>query len=73
MYPPWDEQHPMDYDEVMAQCLGWIRSGAIDVVVRLPGKSPGADCEVVAALETGLRVVRYDPTKQLRPDALGDA
>lgn len=60
MFPAWEEQHPMTYEEIMDQCLAWIRSGAIDLVVRLAGQSPGADREVIAALESGVRVVPFD-------------
>jgi len=43
----WELVSPHDYDYWMSYCLGWLR--ACDVMLRLPGQSPGADVEEAVA------------------------
>lgn len=46
--------HPHDYEDWMAQDLEWLTT--CQLVVRLPGESPGADREVVFAKSLGIHV-----------------
>lgn len=50
-----DLQHHRDYEDWMAYHLHWLP--LCDVVLRLPGESPGADSEVARATELGIPVV----------------
>lgn len=50
----WDEQRPHDYEFWMAHCFAWL--DVCDAVYRMPGESPGADREVMRALEAGIPV-----------------
>ena len=52
----WHMMHPRKWEEWMALDNEWLR--ACDTVLRLPGKSKGADIECAAAREMGLPV--YD-------------
>lgn len=55
--------HPHGYETWMALDMAWL--AACDVLVRLPGDSPGADREVAEAEQLGIPVV-------LLPDLAGD-
>lgn len=46
-YSRWCSSYPLDWDTVMDLCLEEVRRS--DVLVRLPGVSPGADAEVAEA------------------------
>lgn len=59
----WDFLHHRDYDFWMDQTIAWV--GRCDAVLRLPGKSKGADMEVERAEELGLPVF-YDTGALLR-------
>lgn len=43
------------YEDWMRWCLAWVER--CDVLLRLPGESPGADREVAHAREHGVRVL----------------
>ena len=53
----WDVISDHNYDEWMAFCLAWVKR--CDAVLRLPGKSRGADLEVQCARQNDL-LVFYD-------------
>ena len=50
----WHLVCPNEYETWMAKGLAWLE--ACDVLLRLPGRSPGADREVGRAFELGLPV-----------------
>ena len=50
----WHLVCPNGYETWMGMDLAWLE--ACDVLLRLPGRSPGADREVVRAFELGLPV-----------------
>jgi hypothetical protein len=50
----WDSIHPHDYEFWMEQGAEFL--DRCDAVLRLPGESPGADREVVMAIEAGMHV-----------------
>lgn len=50
----WDLISPRGWDDWMEQSLAWI--SRCDVLVRLPGTSPGSDREVLLARERGMPV-----------------
>jgi hypothetical protein len=50
----WELIHPAPYETWMAQDLSWIER--CDAVLRLPGKSKGADREVIRANDRGIPV-----------------
>lgn len=50
----WDTVHPRGYEFWMEQCLAWVER--CDVLLRLPGESPGADREVEHAKRHGMAV-----------------
>jgi len=54
----WHMARPAPYDVWLGMDLELIRSGKVDAVYRIPGESPGADREEIAARETGLLVLR---------------
>lgn len=63
--PHWSHlQHllyPLPYEAWMSHCFEWLQ--ACDVVLRLPGDSPGADRETSAARRLGIPV--FDTLDQL--------
>ena len=50
-----DQIRPRRYEEWMRQCLAFIQK--CDIVVRMPGVSPGSDRECAAAAEAGIPVL----------------
>lgn len=56
--------HPHDYETWMALDMAWL--AACDVLVRIPGESPGADREVAEAEAIGIPVVIL---RDVYPDA----
>lgn len=56
LYHLWEQITPHNYEYWMQLCLAWVESCA--AILRLPGKSKGADREVALAVELGLDV--YD-------------
>lgn len=50
----WDMVHPHPYEYWMKLDRGWL--GSCDVLLRLPGRSPGSDREVLWAKELGIPV-----------------
>ena len=55
LYRAWHERHPASYEEAMALCFAEV--SRCDVLLRMPGASPGADREVKHAIERGIPVV----------------
>ena len=54
------------HDEVMTQCLKWV--SVCNVLVRLPGYSPGTDLEVSHAKRNGIPVYELEELhKLIRP------
>jgi hypothetical protein len=52
----WDARHPgHDYEVWMRWCLAWVER--CDAIVRIPGKSPGADREIAHAKACDLSLV----------------
>ena len=47
----------LDYETILTQDLAWVKK--CDALLRIPGKSPGADREVQYALSQGLFVTRH--------------
>jgi hypothetical protein len=47
-------KHPRTYDQWMEQCLVWVLQ--CNAVLRLPGRSKGADIEVGLAKSKGIKV-----------------
>lgn len=64
----WHEVMPRGYEEWMRLDFEWL--GACDVLLRLPGESPGAEREVALANKLGLPVY-YDIDYML--EELGNA
>jgi hypothetical protein len=58
----WHLIHPHDYETWMALDFAWL--AACDVLVRLPGASPGADREVAEAEHLGIIVVQLEPGRR---------
>lgn len=54
----WHLVHPHDYETWLALDFAWL--AACDVLVRLPGDSPGADREVAEAEHLGILVVQLE-------------
>jgi nucleoside 2-deoxyribosyltransferase len=50
----WNEHFPDEYEGWMELDFAWL--GACDVLLRLPGESPGAEREVKQALAMGIPV-----------------
>lgn len=50
----WDLQHKRDYEDWLDYCLKWV--ARCDAVLRIIGKSKGADTEVAKAIELGIPV-----------------
>lgn len=53
----WHTVTPRPYDHWLDYCLILMRR--CDAIVRLPGKSYGADREMIEAADAGLRVLDY--------------
>lgn len=51
LYHFWEAQNPNEYEFWMRLCLSWV--DRCDVLVRLPGASPGADREMEAMWNKG--------------------
>jgi hypothetical protein len=51
----WDRQCPRPYEDWMALDLKWLE--VCDVLLRIPGESPGADREMAHAKSWGIPVV----------------
>lgn len=56
LYPAWVDAFGLSYEEVMDECLAWV--GKCDAVLRIGGRSPGADAEEQLAREMGMTVYR---------------
>lgn len=54
MFSTWEVVTPHDYGFWMSMCLHWVTQ--CDVIVVLPGYSPGAETEVAVALANGIPV-----------------
>lgn len=54
LFDIWEIIHPHNYEFWMRQDMSWL--ALCDVLVRLPGDSPGADREVEAAIQSGIPV-----------------
>lgn len=62
-----DAAHPRDYERWMESCM--VALERCDVLVRLPGESPGSDREVERALSLGLHVIILD--EHCNPTVIG--
>ncbi len=65
----WDEAIPREYEDWLAYSIAWIDS--CNALLRLPGKSKGADVEVAYA-ERNLIPVVYSITELIKLNPLGD-
>ena len=63
LYHFWNRKHEHDYDFWMRQGRQWLLS--CDAILRLDGKSPGADKEMTEAMSNGLRIVTLDDLRTM--------
>jgi len=54
----WDKQHPRDYEDWMAWDFEWLAQ--CQLVIRMPGHSPGADRELAEASRLGIDICTFN-------------
>lgn len=58
----WHLRHPRAYEDWLDYDLDWLE--VCNVLIRIPGHSPGADREVEAARRLGLTVMTWDQFRE---------